>query len=196
VTRSDEVEEMTNAILTRFNRIDILVNNVGILGHPAHVVDMDEGDWDAVMNVNAKSAFLCSKAVARHMIKQRRGKIINISSTSGKQGDPLLAHYSASKFAVVGLTQALALELAPYGINVNAVCPGPTDTQMWWSLAKVNGPEEGLSPESWSEKFCKQIPLGKLNLPEDIGNLVCFLASDESRTITGIAVTISGGLRL
>jgi NAD(P)-dependent dehydrogenase (short-subunit alcohol dehydrogenase family) len=197
VSQSDEVNDMVKVVLHRFDKIDVLVNNVAIRGQVAPVLDLDESNWDMVMSVNAKSAFLCSKAVAPHMIRQRAGKIINISATAGKRNNALSAHYGASKFALIGFTQALALELAPYGINVNAVCPGPTDTPMWWAFVRSESHREGISPESWSERFCRErIPLGRMNTPEDIGHLVSFLASDEAGAITGIAFTISGGMEL
>jgi meso-butanediol dehydrogenase/(S,S)-butanediol dehydrogenase/diacetyl reductase len=197
LTRSNEVDEMLKTVLGNFKKVDILVNNAAIRGPVIPVVDYDEGDWDRVISANYKTAFLCSKAVARFMMKQRAGRIINIASTGGKRSSASAAHYGASKHALIGFTQALALELAPYDITVNAVCPGPTDSPMWWNYARVEAQRKGISPESWSENFIKnKIPLGKLNSPEDVGNLVCFLASDEARMITGTAVTISGGMEV
>jgi len=195
VTKADEVDQMVESSLKTFGRIDILVNNAGI-NRIVKVVDMKEEDWDDVFAVNAKGTFLCSKAVAPHMMKQRSGKIVNISSGAGKQGRSIgMAHYSASKFAVIGFTQCLALELAPYNINVNAVCPGIVDTPMWREVvAPAYAKLWGVTVEEAFERNVKQrIPLGRPQTPEDIGNIVVFLASNESENITGQSVNVDGG---
>jgi len=195
VTKSAEVNQMVEKTLKNFGKIDILVNSAGIV-RIAKVVDMKEQEWDAIFAVNAKGTFLCSKAVAPHMMKQKSGKIINISSGAGKQGRGIgLAHYSASKFAVIGFTQCLALELAPYNINVNAVCPGIVDTPMWReynapALAKLWGV---TAEEAFQRAVKERIPLGRPQTPEDIGNLVVFLASKESESITGQSISVDGG---
>jgi meso-butanediol dehydrogenase/(S,S)-butanediol dehydrogenase/diacetyl reductase len=189
VTKGAEVARMVEQALKEFGKIDILVNNAGVVTN-ANVVDLSEDQWDLVMNVNAKGVFLCCKAVAPHMIRNRSGKIVNISSESGKTGEKGLAHYCASKFAVIGFTQSLALELAPYNITVNAVCPGMVYTKMWEYLTKV---EDAKTPSE--EKFAQDVkqlmPLGRPQTPEDIANAVLFLCTSDN--ITGESINVTGG---
>lgn len=194
VTKGSDVKEMVQRVLEAFGKIDVLVNNAGVIKLSTNVVDISEEDWDTVLDVNLKGVFLCSKTVAPHMIKQRSGKIVNISSIAGKRGGIGQGHYCASKFGVIGLTQTLALELAPFNINVNAVCPGIVETYMWTdvltpSIAKRNNLSE---KEAWQNAI-DRIPLGRPQTPEDIGNLVVFLASDNAKNITGQAINVCGG---
>nr|MQY69923.1 SDR family NAD(P)-dependent oxidoreductase [Bacillota bacterium] len=128
VTKVEDVKNMVEKTIEEFGRIDILVNNAGV-SSMAPVVDLEEKEWDVNMNVNAKGQFLCSRAVAKQMTKQKSGKIINNASLAAKRGALFLGHYSASKFAVLGLTYTMAIELAPYNITVNAVCPGIVETE-------------------------------------------------------------------
>jgi len=199
VSDSNQVEGMVNSTLDRFGRLDILVNNAAALAGPDRVpvVDLEEDVWDLVLNVNAKGTFLCSRAAARHMIERGgRGKIINMSSTSGRRGVARFAAYCASKFAVIGFTQSLALELAPHKINVNAICPGLVDTE------RVLGIAEGMKPQAMTvERFHDQMkesaalsnPLGRIGQPEDAARVAAFLASAESDYLTGMAVNVAGG---
>ncbi len=186
VTRWAEVESMVARSARSFGTIDILVNNSGkIVIKP--FLDQSEGDWNSVMDVNAKGSFLCCKAVAPHMMKQRSGKIVNISSQAGKEGTPLMVPYCASKHAVVGLTRALALELAPFNINVNAVCPGTIlNTDM---RKQVDGDLKRLGRSD----ILSLPPLGRFALPEDVAKVVVFLASEESSHMTGQAINVTGG---
>ncbi|MEM0078768.1 MAG: SDR family NAD(P)-dependent oxidoreductase [Nitrososphaerota archaeon] len=185
VTNPNDVNKMVKTTLEKFNRIDILVNNAGIYPFKPFI-EMSEGEWDKVLNVNLKGVFNCTKAVVPKMVEQRYGKIINISSIAGAVvGFPQLAHYSASKAGIIGFTRALALELAPYGINVNAVAPGPIETPG----TKILGKET-------LESFIKTIPLGRMGKPEDVANLVVFLASDDSSFITGQYIVCDGGYTL
>ena len=186
VTRWADVKSMADAAARAFGTIDILVNNAGrIVIKP--FLDQSEEDWDYTMDVNAKGSFLCCKAVAPYMIKQKSGKIINISSQAGKEGTPLMAPYCASKHAVVGLTRALALELAPYNVNVNAVCPGTIlDTDM---RAQVDGDLKRLGRSN----LLSFPPLGRFALPEDVAKVVVFLASEESSHMTAQAINVTGG---
>jgi len=193
VRNSQEVEEMVEKTMQKFGRIDILVNNAGV-SSMAPMVELEEKDWDFNMDINAKGQFLCSRAVAKHMIKQRSGKIINNASLAAKRGALFLGHYSASKFAVLGLTYTMAIELAPYNITVNAVCPGIVETDMIRREWKWEGDLRGMTPEKVRKEVLSTIPLGRLAKPEDIAGVVAFLASEDADYITGQAININGGM--
>ncbi len=193
VRNSQEVEEMVEKTMQKFGRIDILVNNAGV-SSMAPMVELEEKDWDFNMDINAKGQFLCSRAVAKHMIKQRSGKIINNASLAAKRGALFLGHYSASKFAVLGLTYTMAIELAPYNITVNAVCPGIVETDMIRREWKWEGDLRGMTPEKVRKEVLSTIPLGRLAKPEDIAGVVAFLASEDADYITGQAINITGGM--
>lgn len=185
VSNREEVEKMVNKTIDAFKRIDILVNNAGIFPFKSFT-EMTEEEWNKVLNVNLKGVFHCTKAVLPKMIEQKYGKIINIASIAGSIiGFFDLAHYSASKAAIVGLTRSLALEVAQYGININAVAPGPIYTP---------GTKE-LGKEIYEEAR-RTIPLGRWGLPRDIANLVVFLTSDKASFITGQCIVIDGGYTL
>lgn len=199
VSKAKQVNDMVETTISHFGRIDILVNNAGTKAGKDRipVVDLAEADWDRVQNVNIKGVFLCCQAVARKLIAQDSGgKIINISSVRGKQGAACYAAYSASKFAVIGLTQSLAHELAPYNINVNALCPSLVDTERVAHLASALMPEN-LSAEEQRAKFALHaeniVPLGRLAEGADIANMAAFLASDEATYLTGLSITVAGG---
>lgn len=199
VSDAKQVREMVDKIVAHFGKIDILVNNAGTKAGKDRVpvVDLAEEDWDKVQSVNVKGVFLCCQAVARHLIAQGTGgKIVNISSVTGKRGSARYAAYSASKFAVIGLTQSLAHELAPYQINVNAICPSLVDTERVAHLASALMPEN-LSADEQRAEFARRaetsVPLGRLAEGADVANMVAFLASDEAAYLTGLSVTVSGG---
>ncbi len=199
VSDAKQVGEMVDKTVAHFGKIDILVNNAGTKADKDRVlvIDLAEADWDRVQRVNVKGVFLCSQAVARHLIAQGTGgKIINISSVTGKQGSARYAAYSASKFAVIGFTQSLAHELAPYGINVNAICPSLVDTERVGHLAAALMPKD-LSPEEQRAEFARRnaasVPLGRLAEGTDVAKMAAFLASDEAAYLTGLAVTVAGG---
>ena len=199
ITDSDKVSAMIEKIVLEFGKIDILVNNAGSKPGKDRVlaVDLDEKEWDRVIKVNAKGTFLPSQAVARHFIERKiQGRIINISSVAGKEAIPRYAAYSASKFAIIGLTQALALELAPHQITVNAVCPSLVDTERVTQL--VNALTE--SNEQFRDKYEELIqnrsglvPLGRLATRTDVANTVSFLASEQSNFLTGLSIPVAGG---
>jgi meso-butanediol dehydrogenase/(S,S)-butanediol dehydrogenase/diacetyl reductase len=192
VSKSSDVEKMVNLAMEKFGRIDILVNNAGIV-IVKPIIELEEEEWDKVIDVDLKGIFLCSKAVAKVMINQKSGKIINISSDSGKTGYALFAHYNAAKFGVIGFTQGLAKELAPYKINVNAVCPGIVGTKMWDYVDEQLGRRWGLPKGEALKMHIKQIPLGRLETPQDVAGIVAFLASPDADYMTGQAMNVTGG---
>lgn len=197
VTVKRDAEDMTRQCLKNFGQVDILVNNAGA-GSLGLIVNQTEEDWERPIQVNLKGTFLCSQAAAKEMIPRKQGRIINISSVSGKSGEEFIGPYCASKFGVIGLTQTLAKELARYSINVNAVCPGYIWTPMWAEMAKwfkESFPAlEGKSPQEIFENRVKSVtPLRRPQTAEDIANLVAFLVSEEARNITGQAINVDGG---
>jgi NAD(P)-dependent dehydrogenase (short-subunit alcohol dehydrogenase family) len=199
VSDAAQVERMVGQALEQFGRIDILVNNAG--SRPGRdrvpVVELEEEAWDTVQRVNVKGTFLCSRAVARGMIDRGQGgKIINLSSVAGKRGMPRFAAYCASKFAVIGFTQCLAGELAPYGIQVNAICPGFVDTERMRQIAAALAPPDQSAEEHHAqmlEQMSAQTPLGRVAQAPDIARMAAFLASSEADYLTGLAITVSGG---
>jgi sorbitol-6-phosphate 2-dehydrogenase len=184
---------MVDQAVGQFGNVDILVNNAGIV-QPAFITDLTEENWDRTMRVNLKSMFLCSKAVAPIMMEQQFGKIVNVSSRSGKRGGLWLTAYCASKFGTIGFTQSLAMDLAPYGINVNAICPGPVYTPLWDNVLKeAYAKKQNLDVEEVKDYYISKVPLGREVTLEEIGNIVVFLCSDESNYMTGQAINITGG---
>ena len=182
VADSDAVDSMMKQAIEVFGTLDILVNNAGITRDNL-LMRMKEQEWDDVVDTNLKGVFLCTKAVTRQMMKQRAGRIINISSIVGVAGNPGQANYVAAKAGVIGLTKTCAQELASRNILVNAIAPGFITTEMTDSL-----------PEELKEAMLKQIPLAKLGQPEDVAKAVVFFASDHANYITGQTLHIDGGL--
>jgi len=185
VSSSHDVDDMVGKTVAEFGRVDILVNNAGIISYKPFLELSDE-DWDKTLNVNLKGQFLCARAAAREMVKNKWGRIINIASiSSGGCGIayPLIAHYTASKGGIIALTEALAVELTPKGINVNAICPGAIDTDM----------AKGVKESGQLAQLLTRIPKGRLGQPEEIGSLAVFLASEESDYVSGAAIVIDGG---
>ncbi len=182
VTNYEKVNEALNKILDKFKKVDILVNNAGITKDNL-MLRMGDADWDAVLNVNLKGTFNCTKAVSRVMMKQRYGKIVNIASIIGIIGNPGQANYSASKAGIIALTKTTAKEFASRNININAVAPGFIQTEM---TAKL--------PEELKAKMLSAIPLGKFGSPLDVANACAFLASEDASYITGQTIIVDGGM--
>ena len=192
VRDSDQVQAMVKAAIDRFSKVDILVNNAGVIG-VAPVAAMEEAEWDRVIGVNLKGTFLCSKAVAPHMMERRSGRIVNLSSQAGKRGHAGIAHYCTSKFGVIGFTQSLAQEMGPFNVTVNAICPGEVDTAMFRDvLAPAMAAARGITvDEVWKDWIATRVPLGRPQSAEDMGEAVVFLCRAEN--ITGEAINVTGG---
>lgn len=186
VTQKQEVEEMVRQTVAKFGKLDILVNNAGIAPFKPFL-EMTEEDWDKVLDINLKGQFLCAQAAAREMVKQNWGRIINIASIAAGQvgvGFSQIAHYCASKGGVTAFTEALALELGPMGIRVNAIGPGVIETKMTEGL---------MSDEQMKQGLLARMPVGRFGQPKDIAALSVYLASDEADFITGTTIFIDGG---
>ena len=184
VVNNDEVLNMVKTVEEELGTIDILVNNAGITKDNL-LIRMSEEDWDSVLDVNLKGVFLCTKAVARTMMKKTYGKIINISSIVGLSGNIGQGNYSASKAGVIGFTKSMAKELASRGVRVNAIAPGFIETDM-----------TNILKEEIKNEMIKSIPLNSFGKPKDIANLVVFLASEESDYITGQVIKVDGGMAI
>lgn len=193
VTQEEDIERAVQAAMERWGRIDVLVAAAGLYrGAPLSEVPLKQ--WQLVIDVNLTGVFLSNRAVAPIMMKQRSGSIINISSMAGKTSWPASAEYSASKSGVIGLTRSVAMELAPYGATANAVCPGNTRTEMVQYVAATIAAREGISPEEWLNQRAKDCPMGRFAAPWEIAGVVAFLASEDSRYITGQAIEVDGGM--
>ena len=182
VSNFKEVEEMVGNVLDNYQHIDILINNAGIT-RDSLILRMEEEDWDKVIAVNLKSVFNCTKAVAKIMLKQRGGRIINISSIIGIIGNFGQANYSASKAGIIGFTKSVAKELASRGITVNAIAPGFIQTEMTERL-----------PQEIKDEMLKRIPVGRFGTPRDIAEVALFLATESSSYITGQVIVVDGGM--
>ena len=186
VTKKEEADEMVEKAIEKFGKVDILVNNAGICQFKPFF-ELTEEEWDRTLDINLKGYFFCAQAVAKEMAKQKSGVIINIASVAmGQQGIgfPNIVHYCASKGGIVGMTEALAVELAPYNIRVNAISPGMIETPMIDPVKQDPKAMEGL---------LARVPLHRVGRPEEVSNLVLFLASDASSYMTGSTVVIDGG---
>lgn len=200
VTKAADAEAALSKMLGFWGNVDVWVNNAGV-STMNHFIDLTERDWDYNMDINAKGIFLCSQVAARQMIKQPvnvknglRGKIINTASMASKRGNaPFLAHYVASKFAAMGLTQSMAGELAQYGITANCVCPGYVATSMQERELSWEASLRGVTVEKVKELYVTDTPLKRLQVAQDVASTVLFLASPASDFITGEAINVNGG---
>lgn len=193
VRRRESVERAFAETLAQLGGCEILIANAGV-STMQHALEITDAEWDFNFDVNARGVFLANQIAARHFVAQGTGCIVNTASLAAKVGAPLLAHYSASKFAVLGWTQALARELAPKGVRVNAVCPGFVKTGMQSREIEWEARLRGISPEQVVAEYVAQTPLGRLERPEDVADVVVFLCSDQARFMTGQGVNVTGGV--
>ena len=186
VGSDDDVAEIAKAAIAEFHHLDILVNNAGITHLPTPLEDVSEADFDRVLRVNAKSVYLAARHIVPHMKGRGSGVILNIASTAGLSPRPRLAWYNASKGWMITATKAMAVELAPVGIRVNALCPVAGETPLLKSFLGEDTPE-------MRAKFLATIPLGRFSTPQDLGSAAAFLCSDAASMITGVALEVDGG---
>jgi len=189
VADSAMVQDAIDKAANHFGRLDILVNNAGVVRDNL-LFKMSEDDWDTVMNVHLKGAFLCSRAAQKYMVQQKYGRIVSLSSTSalGNRGQ---ANYSAAKAGLQGFTRTLAVELGQFGITVNAVAPGFIDTEM----TRITARRMGFDPDERIAEAVKNIPVRRVGQPRDVANVICFLSSDEAGFVSGQIIYVAGGPR-
>jgi NAD(P)-dependent dehydrogenase (short-subunit alcohol dehydrogenase family) len=195
VDLSDDTQlaPLVHSIVRDLGPIDILVNNAGIGGPTAPVHEVDPAGWDRTLQINLRTPFLLSRAVIPGMIPKRRGKIVNMSSIAGKMAYPLRSPYAASKWGLVGLTLTMAQELGQHNIQVNAICPGPTQTDLIESVIRARAAATGTDFETMSKEYVRATALKRMVLPEEVADLALFLCSSQSDAITGQAIDISAG---
>ena len=184
VTDGKQVDEGVAKVLDKLGKVDILINNAGIT-KDGLLIRMDDAQWDRVLNINLRGTFLCTRAVAKHMLRQRRGRIVSIASIVGLIGNPGQANYAASKAGVIGLTKSVAKELASRGVTCNAIAPGFIKTEMTDAL-----------PEQAKARLMEAIPMGTLGEPQDVAQAALFLVSEAARYITGHVLVVDGGLAM
>lgn len=205
---TNQIEKMVSDVVEEFGRIDILVNNAGVL-ETLPMFDLTPEKWDWLMRVNERGLFFCLNTVAKQMVAQipqevidagkaerSYGKIVNFSSVAGRSGRPYATHYSAAKWATISITQSAAAYLAPYNINVNAVCPGLVPTPMWAEIDRAQAERFGMQPGEWMRTTIEKIPLKRAATPEDLAAAVSFLCSEDADYITGQAINVDGGTEM
>ncbi len=194
ITKVEQVEKMVQRTYEEFGKIDILVNNSGIGGPTAYVHEITPEEWDETFNVNLRGAFLCCRAVVPIMIKQGGGRIINIASMTGKRPLPMRTPYCATKMGMIGFTRSLASELGKFNINANAICPGGVEGPRIDMVIRNAAKAEGLTEEEVRKRFVSPSPLGRMVTAEDVAKLAGFLASDDSKYITGQDINVTAGV--
>jgi meso-butanediol dehydrogenase/(S,S)-butanediol dehydrogenase/diacetyl reductase len=193
VTSRADLRAMVDRARADFGRVDILVNNAGIY-RAAETLDVTEEHWDAIMDLNAKAVFFATQAVLPVMLAQKRGSVVSVASMAGKIGSKTNLPYNASKAAVISMTKSLALAHAADGVRVNCVCPGFVETDMWNVVARDQGKLLGMTPEEFTRQRARQVPLGRMEKPEDVAHVIAFLAGPRSGYMTGQALSVDGGL--
>jgi NAD(P)-dependent dehydrogenase (short-subunit alcohol dehydrogenase family) len=193
VSKADSAAALDAKVGEEFGRLDILVNNAGVGPKPTPIQEMSEEEWDRVMDVNAKGVFLTTRALVPRLIEAESGRIVNVSSIVGQSGFPLVIQYVASKFAVTGMTQSLAKELAPHDVTVNSIHPGILETELHSNVVTLFSAIQGQAEEATWDWFKEKIPLGRFQTPRDVGEMTAFLASDRAHNITGAAFNVDGG---
>jgi len=192
ISKKKDVDDVVKKMLDKYQRIHVLVNSAGI-AREGDFPDIPEKDLLQIIGVNLLGAFYLAQPILKHMIQYQYGKVVHISSQSGVIGRARRTHYSASKFGMNGLTQALALEVAKYGINVNAVCPSRIESEMTTGILRDRAEKQNKPFDEVKDAYIKTVPIGRLGLPEDVASLVTYLATDEASYITGQFISTSGG---
>jgi NAD(P)-dependent dehydrogenase (short-subunit alcohol dehydrogenase family) len=195
VTAAAEVRAAVDKVERETGPVQVLCNNAGV-STMRPVTELTEAEWEANFAVNVKGVFLCTQAALTHMLPRRSGVIINTASMAGLRGVPLLAHYAASKWAVIGFTKSVAIEVAQHGVRVNAVCPGYVRTSMQERELVWEADLRGMTPADVFDEYVRLTPLGRIEEPGDVADVVAFLASDQSRFLTGAAIPVTGGADL
>ena len=193
VTKRADLAAMVDRTRAEHGRIDVLVNNAGIY-RAAATLDVTEEHWDAIMTINARAVFFASQAVLPVMIAQKSGCVVSLASMAGKVGSRTNLPYNVSKAAVISMTKSLALAHAADGVRVNCVCPGFVETDMWTMVARDQGALLGLTPEEFTRRRLESVPLGRMERPEDVANVIAFLCSPRAAYMTGQALSVDGGL--
>jgi len=196
VAFENQVKALIGRAIAEFGRIDVLVNNAGIEGPTAYLVDLELPDWQRVLDVNLTGMMLCTRETLKHMLPRRSGSIINVSSAAGKRGFPLRAPYAASKWGVIGFTATVAQEVGPQGIRCNCICPGATEGDRLERVLRARAPEFGLTYEEIVVRSVAGSPLRRMVKPQEVADIAVFLASQESSAMTGQALNVTAGTEI